>query len=218
MNGLKIKASQAIQLEIFKSELSRWAQRINLLSKKDRENIDEHIIDAILPMTKIQLDNRGKWADLGSGNGIPAIPLLIMLDQIEVDLFESSHKKAIYLKDALQKLKIDRAKIYEKRVELIGHEKKYRETYDYVMARAFTPFPNLINWSLPLVKVGGNGLFYLGENAKEVIANEKNFIKELGGKIDVLEQIRVTYSRKNRYVILINKRKNSPRIYPLKRR
>lgn len=141
-----------------------------------------------------------------------------MLDKIEMDLIESAHKKAIYLKDILRKLKIERAQILEKRVELIGHEEKYREMYDYVTARAFTPFPNLINWALPLIKIGGFGLFYLGDNANEDIKQEKNNIKELGGRIDELEQIRVTYSGKNRYVVLIKKTKNSPRVYPVKRR
>ncbi len=215
-HNITVTLKQLDKIARFKEELFRWSEKLNLLSNRDRHRIDEHILDSLLPLERISIEKKGRWADLGSGNGLPAIPIIILQKDICLDLIESSHKKSIYLKDILKELKITRAKVVEERVEKIGHLSYFRESYDVVISRAFTPLPMLINLAFPLIRKGGFGLFYLSKEAKKLISQCKNLIMELGGNLESVQLTEIDINSRKRYILKLEKINHCPKNFPKK--
>ncbi len=168
-------------------------------------------------MKLFSIDFVGKGADVGSGGGLPAIPFLILFNNIKLDLIESSHNKAIYLRHVLQKSKLLHGRVVEKRAEEIGHRESNRENYDFVVTRAVAPLQQILNLSLPLVKVGGKCFFYLGPKTPNLVEEQKDFLRELGGRICYWKQYRLTYQGRKRVFLCIDKIERSSSKYPVKK-
>jgi 16S rRNA (guanine527-N7)-methyltransferase len=94
--------------------------------------------------------------------------------------------------------------------------KENRENYDIAMSRAVAALNILLEYLLPLVKVGGTCICMKGSNVKEEIANSKNALEILGGKIEKVEEIILPESDMVRNIVIIKKVKNTPTRYPRK--
>ena len=92
---------------------------------------------------------------------------------------------------------------------------KYREKFDIAISRAVAPLNVLVEYLLPLVKIGGKCICMKG-NSKEEIINSKNAIKILGGEIEKIEEFVLPNSDINRSIIIIKKVNNTPNRYPRK--
>ena len=106
--------------------------------------------------------------------------LAIARPDCEIVLIESTHKKADFLGAAIKELGIQNAAVLPLRSEEVGHG-KMRESFDVATARAVALMPVLVEWLLPLVKVGGYLLAMKGPKAVDELASAKRPIKALGG-------------------------------------
>ncbi|HGJ64232.1 TPA: 16S rRNA (guanine(527)-N(7))-methyltransferase RsmG, partial [bacterium] len=128
--------------EIYATELKDWNSKINLTAIiDDLDIIDKHFIDSLLPL-KYEAFNQGiKVADVGTGGGFPGIPLKICHPDINLTLIESIGKKVNFLNHIIDKLNLENVDIINNRAEIIGHNPKYRENYDFVVARCVARLP-----------------------------------------------------------------------------
>jgi 16S rRNA (guanine527-N7)-methyltransferase len=120
---------------------SFWNEKINVISRKDIENIFErHILHSLAIAKIIEFQANTKILDIGTGGGFPGIPLAIMFPQCQFHLVDSIEKKMKVVDDIVEKLELNNVKTSVERVENL------RENYDFVVNRAVKPLPTIINW------------------------------------------------------------------------
>lgn len=156
-------------------------RRMNLTRIVDRESAElQHVADALTLLKWIPWDAR-RVADVGSGGGVPGLPLAIALPQSHFVLFESTRKKAAFLEQAARELGLKNVRVEAVRAEEAGRDAKYRETFDVGVARAAGTMNWLAEWCLPLVRKGGVLLAMKGPKAAEEMPLAEHAIKLLGG-------------------------------------
>ena len=195
--------------------LLEWNEKINLTAITDPEEIIlKHFIDS-LTISKY-IENDKSIADVGTGAGFPGIPLKIYRPDLNVTLVDSLNKRINFLNEVISKLDLKNINTVHSRIEDFGKDKKYRESFDYVTARAVANLTTLSEYLIPISKVDGKCICMKGNDIKEEIINSKNAINLLGGKIDSVDYFELPNSDISRNVIIINKIKNTPNKYPRK--
>jgi 16S rRNA (guanine527-N7)-methyltransferase len=161
-------------------------QRMNLTRISDRGAAEVlHVGDALTVLRHLP-GAQHRLADLGSGGGVPGVVLAIARRNCTVTLIESTRKKADFLREAVKILGLENVSIAPIRAEEAGRG-ILRERFDVVVARAVGVLPILIEWMLPLVKVGGCALAMKGPKAVEEIEQAKGAITALGGgKVEIV--------------------------------
>jgi 16S rRNA (guanine527-N7)-methyltransferase len=119
-------------------------------------------------------------ADVGSGGGVPGIPLKIALPGLEMTLVESDHKKAAFLRDAIDALQLAGASVEARRAEELGRDPRHRATYDVVVTRAAAKAPVAAEYCMPLLRVGG---VLLAQARSEDYRVAARALGQLGGRM-----------------------------------
>jgi 16S rRNA (guanine527-N7)-methyltransferase len=163
-------------------------QRMNLTRITDRAQAALHHVADALTLLRFIGPGPIELADVGSGGGVPGIPLAIARPDARVRLIESTRKKAAFLRDALRELKLDNVTVSDDRAEIIARTEA-REAFDIVTARAVGQLPWLAEWCLPLVRIGGNVLAMKGEKVREELPAALKAIKLLGGGEPVVHPV-----------------------------
>ena len=220
---LEIAAKQ-IEIELTKKQIEKyynymnllleWNEKINLTAIIDpKEIILKHFVDSLTIAKYIKDDE--KLIDVGTGAGFPGIPLSIVKENTDIVLLDSLNKRINFLEEVKENLKLENITTIHGRAEELGKNKKERETYDISTSRAVAPLNILLEYLLPLVKVGGKAICMKGSNIEE-IENAKNALEILGGQIEKIEEITLPNSDIKRNIIIVKKVKNTPSKYPRK--
>ena len=154
-------------------------RRVNLTAARDVEAIAAQIADA-LPLVPL-IEPRGELIDIGSGGGLPGIPLAILCG-IRVTLVDATAKKTAFLQTALRELALDGDAVTG-RAETLSHDARYREHFAYATARALASAPGAIELALPFIVVGGRALLQRGkmDDAERDAARDAALV--LGGEV-----------------------------------
>ncbi|MEA9602948.1 MULTISPECIES: 16S rRNA (guanine(527)-N(7))-methyltransferase RsmG [unclassified Polynucleobacter] len=155
--GLELSPSNIADLELFLQEMGRWNQVHNLTAiEGEKDSIRLHLIDsiAVLPVLKRFLKGSSpKIADLGSGGGLPAIPIAIVQPEWQLSLIEAIRKKTAFLQHVRGKLKLKNIEVLCERVEDAAMQQPAQ--FDAVISRAFTNLARFLDLSLPFLKPDG---------------------------------------------------------------
>ena len=174
IDGLK-----SLQVELEPGELDRLAsfldlllaanEKMNLTAIKDHDIAwQRHLLDSLSLLPLLRAAEAGRVLDLGSGGGLPGLPLAITMPDVEFMLLEATTKKAKYLEETAQALGCANVSVLDERAEIVGEPGcLHREAWDAVTARAVGPMPVLLELTVPLLKVGGVVLAIKGERAEE---------------------------------------------------
>jgi 16S rRNA (guanine527-N7)-methyltransferase len=155
--GLKLSAANIADLELFLQEMGRWNQVHNLTAiEGEKDSVFLHLIDsiAVLPALRQFLKALSpKIADLGSGGGLPAIPIAIIEPEWQISLIEAIRKKTAFLQHVRGKLKLKNIEVLCERVEDAAVQQPAQ--FDAVISRAFTNLARFLDLSLPFLKPDG---------------------------------------------------------------
>ena len=155
--GLKLSATNIADLELFLQEMGRWNRVHNLTAiEGEKDSIRLHLIDsiAVLPVLSQFLTGPSpKIADLGSGGGLPAIPIAIVQPEWQLILIEAIRKKTAFLQHVRGKLKLKNIEVLCERVEDAAVHQPTQ--FDAVISRAFTSLARFLDLSLPFLKPDG---------------------------------------------------------------
>ena len=155
--GLGLSGANIDRLELFLQEMARWNRVHNLTAiENQKDSVVLHLIDsiAVLPIMDQFLGNKTALiADLGSGGGLPAIPIAILRPEWRLTLIEAVRKKTAFLQHARGKLELKNTEILSERVETVA--KRRPGEFDAVISRAFTSLANFLELSQPLLRPGG---------------------------------------------------------------
>lgn len=154
--GVAMSDAQRERLTSFVALLRDWNGRINLISRKDEEQIwRNHILHSLAVLIIPGLPNKGAMLDLGTGGGMPGIPLAIMLPDVRFTLVDSIAKKIRAVEEMAAQLELGNVSVHLGRVEDEALLDKCEGKMDVVLARAVTQLPSLARWSYPLLRRGG---------------------------------------------------------------
>ena len=170
--GLNLSDANIADLELFLQEMGRWNQVHNLTAiEGEKDLIRLHLIDsiAVLPVLRQFLTTPSpRIADLGSGGGLPAIPIAIIQPEWRLALIEAIRKKTAFLQHVRGKLKLKNIEILSDRVENVAAQQGAQ--FDAVISRAFTNLARFLELSLPLLKPGGLVFAMKSKRADEEMA------------------------------------------------
>jgi 16S rRNA (guanine527-N7)-methyltransferase len=180
--GLTLSDEQIKALGAYLDLLEAANQRMNLTRIVDRGDAEVlHVGDALTLLPYLPKGSH-RLADVGSGGGVPGMVLAIVRPDAAVVLIESTRKKAEFLASAAKELKLLNVSVEARRAEDIGRS-KLRESFDVVAARAVGTLDVLLEWLLPLAKVGAVVLAMKGPKGIEELKQSEPIIKLLGGKM-----------------------------------
>lgn len=197
------------------SLLDEWNQKVNLTGIKLEEDVRrKHFLDSLYCFKVIEVKADLKIIDVGSGAGFPGLPLKIFDPTINLGVVESVRKKTDFISLVVQELGLDGVDVFTARAEEIGRDVNVRGKQDWAIGRAVARLPVLLEYLLPLVKVGGKVLAQKGKNGLNEILDSKNALKVLGGKI--IEEIKyhIPGVEEDRYLIVVEKVKAMDDKYP----
>ncbi|MCC7408748.1 MAG: 16S rRNA (guanine(527)-N(7))-methyltransferase RsmG [Phycisphaeraceae bacterium] len=166
-------------------------EKFNLTAVRDRDEAwRTHILDSLTLLAGLQdLTPGTRLADVGSGGGLPGVPLAIAAGpNLAVTLIEATGKKANFLRECATKLDLPNVTVVAERAEIVGHDPVHRQQYDLVTARALGPLRVLLEYTLPLLKVGGQLLAMKGPSVEEELDQSQRALEVLGaGEVSVFE-------------------------------
>ena len=145
--------------------LARWNRTYNLTAVRDPgEMVSRHLLDSLA--MRPYLDGIGTLADLGTGPGLPGIPLAIAMPGLRVTLVEANGKKARFLREAVRMLGLGNAEVAESRIEALQRP----GAFDAITARALASLPQILAFGAHLLAPGGTLLAMKGARPDEEIA------------------------------------------------
>ncbi len=144
--GLELTETQILRLSKYLESLRFWSGKVALLGRGESARLsDKHLPDCLFAAARCA--ESGRFADLGSGAGLPGIPVAIARPGATVELVEARGKKASFLADATRD--VGNAKVVNCRIEDL------QRTYDLALARALAPLPRLLELARPTLEAGG---------------------------------------------------------------
>ncbi|SEM56636.1 16S rRNA (guanine527-N7)-methyltransferase [Luteibacter sp. UNCMF331Sha3.1] len=194
---VSLPAGAVERLLDYRELLERWNSAYNLTAiRNDEEQVARHLIDslAILPFV-----HGRSVADLGTGPGLPGIPLAIAEPAREVLMVDSNGKKVRFLREAIRSLKLVNGRALQSRVEDV------EGTFECVTARAFATLADMLNWGGHLLAPNGTWLAMKGKHP----ADELDGVPE-GFRVEAIHVLRVPGVEGERHLVVIRRGSGAP--------
>ena len=223
--GIVLDESEIQQLGRYLAALMDVNTRTNLTAIRDEAQAwDRHIFDALTLVAVLnelpEAEGRKKIIDVGSGGGLPGIPLAIAMPDVDFVLLDATKKKTDFIEHCAEWLGLSNVSVINGRAETLGQDKGtkvlqgytggHRESYDGAMARAVGKVAMIAELTVPLIKVGGLVVLTKGEKADEEVAQAKKALHMLH-----THHIGTVETPTGRVVVL-EKQRATPKMYPRK--
>ena len=217
--GIVLTDEQCHNFFVYMNLLTEKNKVMNLTAITDPEEIVvRHFLDSAIPFNFYGEElNRNKLiVDVGTGAGFPGLPLAILCSNSKFVLNDTLGKRINFLSDVISNIGIKNVELVKARAEDFGHDKKYRESFDYVVSRGVSKISVLAEYSLPLVKINGSMISFKMDNCDEELNDGQNAITTLGGMFHVKHTYSIIDNEPDRCLLEIIKTKITPKQYPRK--
>ncbi len=170
------------QLEVFEryaNDLLYWNEKVNLISRRDIEHIWlRHILHSVAMTFTGELPKWGKVIDIGTGGGLPGIPLKILNPKFDMTLVDSIAKKVQTVGMMASHITKHGLRAVRTRAEELPNDPKLKGPYDLVVSRATAPLVDLMKWSQPILATTGRLLTLKGGDLTEEIRQAQTKFKD----------------------------------------
>ena len=198
--------------------LGSYEQSNVIGTREPRRILVDHILDSLSCFLFEPLGEARRLADVGSGGGLPGVPIKIARPALQTALLESTGKKTRFLRHAIERLRLDGVEVVEGRVEEVAHSRGHRGTYDVVTARAVARLSVVAEYCVPLLKVGGHVISMKAKLGTEEFSEGERAAQRLGARVS--EVLRVPLlpevGTKERRLVILEKVRVTPGKYPRK--
>jgi 16S rRNA (guanine527-N7)-methyltransferase len=207
-NGCFVDPLQCELLGRYCSLLIEWNRKINLISRRSEGEIwEEQILHSISFLTRIRLQDFASVIDVGTGGGLPGIPLKILMPGLSMTLVDSTRKKIDAVQLIIRSLGIDGIEAIWSRAEDLNRNKKERRYFDYVICRAVGPLIDIWNYGYPLLlsplSIKNNVQMETNSHISEKLFVGPGAVIALKGG-DISEEVREIERRKGIAITAIN--------------
>jgi 16S rRNA (guanine527-N7)-methyltransferase len=214
--GLALDLAQLSLLSEYADMLATY-ELANIIGTKDREQIiQEHLTDSLSCLIGGLVGPGDYVVDVGTGGGLPGVPLSIASPAIKMSLLESAEKKVSFLEHARSDLDLGHIEILHNRAEVVGRKREYREAFDLAVTRALAPLPVVLEYCTPLVRTRGAILAMKARLPEEELTQGIEASRELGvelrevQKVDYIAQL----PQKERRLVIFDKIREAQDRFP----
>jgi 16S rRNA (guanine527-N7)-methyltransferase len=213
--GIELSSIQAGQFARYAELLDEWNARLNLTRVAPEDYITLHFLDSLSLVTVIDPSSPSRsLLDVGTGAGLPGVPLKIAFPALDVTLMDSTRKRLDFLDAIVSDLGLAGTRTLHARAEEAGREPAHRERYDVVVARAVSATNVLAEWLLPLAKVGGLAVAMKSAGAEAEIASAEAAVRKVGGSMERVEKVTLPGTEIVRLLAVMRKDRPSEYQYP----
>jgi 16S rRNA (guanine527-N7)-methyltransferase len=213
--GVVLTGAQVAQFEGYQQALTEWNAHTNLtaITAPDEVRV-RHFLDSLTVAQAVPMVDGLRLIDVGTGGGFPGLPLAMAFPAIQVTLLEATGKKINFLEHVISLTGVKNATTLKARAEDAGHMPDQRAAYDVVVARAVARLPSLLEYLLPLAKVGGVCVAMKGRTAVQEATDSARALMTLGGKLKATHEITLPGLDEPHYLIVVEKVAATPSGYP----
>jgi len=203
--------------------VAEWNEKINLTAIKDAPGmIIKHAVDSAVLLGVAEVPRAAMVADVGTGAGFPGVILKCLRPDIRLVLIDSLQKRCRFLEAACTELfgessfRDGSVKVVWGRAEEVGRKAEFREQAEIVCARAVADLRILIEYCLPLARVGGEFWAMKGPEVTEELAGAGRAIRTLGGELGRVAAVELPAGAGGRSLIQVRKVAHTPKDFPRK--
>lgn len=215
--GIELSPTQIAQFRKYFELLVEWNEKMNLTAiTEEKEVYLKHFYDSISAAFYYDFTKVTTVCDVGAGAGFPSLPIKICYPHLEVTIVDSLNKRITFLNHLSEELGFQNTNFVHARAEEFGQNKKYRETFDVVTARAVARLSVLSELCVPLVKQGGQFVALKAAAGQEELKDATQAIKLLGATLVDSHEFTLPIEESERTLYVFDKVKNTPKKYPRK--
>lgn len=218
--NLQLTERQIASFQVYYEELMAWNQKFNLTAITDYEGVQiRHFLDSLSCLLASEARQAlarsdARLIDVGSGAGLPGVPLKLVCPDVHLTLLEATGKKVRFLEHLVARLGLRRVVAIHARAEELAHDPAHREGYDLILARAVAAMRVVAEYALPFCKIGGWLVAQKGEaGAAEAWAAE-DAIETLGGALRRVVPVELPGLPEDRSLVIVEKVGPTPTKYP----
>ena len=212
--GIPLTAEQIGQFSVYNEMLLDWNTRMNLTALTAPEDVAvKHIIDSLTAYDAALFDGARTLIDVGTGAGLPGIPLAVYAPHLTVTLLDSLNKRVRFLTEVTA---VDMREMQEciARAEEAARTAEHRAAYDIAVSRAVARLPVLLEYTLPFVRVGGTLLALKGRAYAEEQTEARRAAEVLGGGRITARPVHLPGLDDVRAILTVTKERQTPAAYP----
>lgn len=203
------------KFDIYFNYLVAENEKYNLTSITEKKEVYiKHFEDSIMLGDYFDLNAPALLCDVGSGAGFPGIPLKICYPNLKVTIVEPTTKRAMFMKNLIEKLDLTDIEVINARSEDIA--RMYQNKYDYVCARAVAQLPVLLELLVRFAKVNGKIIAYKGDKGLLEVKDSTKALQLLDLSVSKVIEYELSEDMGKRSLVVINKNKNTNDKYPRK--
>ena len=213
--GIVLTAAQTAQFAVYNEMLIDWNTRMNLTALTAPADVAvKHIIDSLTAYDAALFDGAATLIDVGTGAGLPGIPLAVYAPHIRVTLMDALQKRVRFLMEVTRAMGLTNTVAVHARAEEAARQPAHREHYDIAVSRAVARLPVLLEYALPLVRVGGTFLALKGRAYAAEAAEGAGIARRLGGGTISARPVHLPGLDDVRAILAVRKEKPTPKRYP----
>ena len=213
--GIPLTAEQIGQFSVYHEMLLDWNTRMNLTALTAPEDVAvKHIIDSLTAYDAALFDGARTLIDVGTGAGLPGIPLAVYAPHLTVTLLDSLNKRVRFLTEVTAVMGLQNVRCIHARAEEAARTAEHRAAYDIAVSRAVARLPVLLEYTLPFVRVGGTLLALKGRAYAEEQKEARRAAEVLGGGRITARPVHLPGLDDVRAILTVTKERQTPAAYP----
>ncbi len=204
--GMALTPDQETAFDVYALALAEWNTHTNLTAITELNDVRvRHFLDSLTVLAAVPLAEGAHVIDVGTGAGFPGLPMRIARPDLHLTLMEATGKKLTFCRHVAEVLGMIDVDFVHARAEEGGHLPNLRERGDVVVARAVARLPALLEYLLPLTRIGGVAVAMKGRTAAAEAHDLRRALKLLGGKLRELREFTLPGIEEPHVLVIVDK-------------
>jgi 16S rRNA (guanine527-N7)-methyltransferase len=214
--GVELEPSQLALLNVYADLLAGYKQANVIGTTGSEQIVIEHLVDSLSCLLVADLRSSRSVIDVGTGGGLPGVPLAVACPMLSITLLEATEKKVRFLDFARKRLGLQNLKLIQGRVEEEGKRAANSESFDFAVARGLAELSVVAEYCAPLVRVGGQILAMKGRLTEVELSRGVAASRDLGIKLREVRKVqyRAGLPQKSRHLVVFDKIYATPEKFP----